>query len=239
MRYLKDILKTFGFLISLLVMPDQGWSDTSELSLTFEGGTIWRRQPTHFSDNQVKWSSITQSSQIGQSLGTRIGFGLSFAFEAWMALRWEELGQVELMNTQSTRCIDARSHLCTRSMTLHDLSRGIIEFGSTYRPFDHWSPMIAISTGVSYTPAEQVLEVIEGQTDLSSWTPLAQGMNLHLDSFWGWRSRLSIGMEVRIKSRWGVRLAGWGAIELVERTFIPPSVGLSISTTYYQYVRFW
>ena len=236
---------------AVMLIARLGYADTSEMSITLSGGGVWRSEPSAFKSDRGDWSiSGGDRPTMSQFWSVRLGLGLSFTTEAWLRSGVERLGELELTQGRA-ECLDpsraeslnqgamlsaAEVGRCVRSMMLFSPYRGRLDFGGTYRPFDHWSPLIETSIGLSYMPPAQGIELIEGVDPDLMWRPTARGDTVQISSTWGWNARLGLGGEVRLWSRWGVRLTGWGMIEGGPYD-VQTMFGLDLSFAYYRYIR--
>ena len=228
-----------------------GYADTSEVSIALSGGGVWRTEFSELKSDRGDWS-VKSSDQLAlsQLWSVRLGLGLTFATEVWLRSGVERLGELELTQG-SAECLDpvrtealnqggmlsaAAIGRCVRSAMLFSPYRGRLDLGGTYRPFDHWSPLIEASIGLAYMPSAEEAELIEGVDPDLIWRPVARGDTIHLSSSWGWNARLGLGGEVRLWSRWGVRFTGWGMVEGGSYN-AQTMFGLDLSFAYYQYIR--
>ena len=252
-RLTGHILRLVVALCSSFAPLNDAKADTSELSLSVDSGVMWRSQPLGRDDGEARWVPADLGLEIAQQLSVRAGLGVSFAFEVWGRATLERLGAATLLSEEGVRCLDPALDLssrsldeltvdhvaqCTRSVTRRELALGLLELGTTYRPYDHWSPVVSLSLGLSYAPPHRSDEVIEGVEPDLSWRPIARGIEVPLQPMWGWRARLDLGGEARVRSRWGVRISGWGALD-GDLSTLALSGGVSLSVTYYRYLRLW
>ena len=242
----------FRFIFAFTLVISKCYADTSEVSIAIETGSAWRSQQATLKSDYEDWViHDSDQRQMSPMVSGRVGLGLSFTTEVWVRGTLEYLNDIKFMRHTQASCSDSsRTEAlsqgeqlilsdigqCTRSKTFLSSSRGRLELGGTYRPFDDWSPLIELSLGVSYLPTSEGLEIIEGVSQMLVWEDFAQGRPLKFTSVWGWQTRLGLGAEVRAWSQWGVRVTGWGALESGHYAS-HTALGLNLAIIYYRYIR--
>lgn len=252
-------------LIALITLcPLQSNADRSELSWGLHLGSLIGLSRSSLNAEHETFRSIDPNSfseavsltRNSPSLYARVGLGMSFSTTAWfnfgVQLRQQNFEPVKgtylCQDPKREETLNQGGSLlkgdrCIKQELEYLQANPLISMGFSYKPWDDLSPIFEVGMGVLYRPERSIwfsLVPISSQDSDSLQNSSNLGELIEVPKALIPSAQLSLGIEKRVKSRWGLRMALTLQGELNElnlaREFEFTAL-FSFSVTHYTYIR--
>ena len=245
---------------ALSISGSTGHADRSELGYGFDVSSMTSLSHSTLRGTQESYQTLEDESSkfrvafTPKIIAARLGLGLSLTTTAWLSIAYEESTfnaaplegsylcqdpiREEELNSGGT--LNSGDHCLKQNLSV-DQTRMALSIGASYKPLDDLSPVFEAMLGFTYKTPDYAWLTLERSENIEaneqSWRPLDIGDRVHLPSVLSPTGLLSLGLEKRLFSRWGLRTSIWFRVISEEMREFMISSGGGITLIYFHYIR--